>query len=634
MALPPTLSERWKDVWRDSVSAGIPESGVNPPRKAEIRALIDYLDAEFTVSEDTVKTIGLGGDFAEPGEFDAWIATRRILPGVTVTPTIITDPDPGVATVIACTLPVATGHIDGARIKWTTTNGDLNGAALTGPDFASLDSIWVIDSVTGFDAASVATAKAAAEVIVRAKYRVILEFDGSGETGVAMKASNLHAGDWSDCRALFIATDDAATVGAMTGTGINSGIGDGPGGVAVVPGSCFFGFSNACWLNDYGGIINAANGLALFGAQECARSDFLGMIYATGCMLIGAGNYGWRANHGGSAWLDPVYIRGCNNGIEVDNTPGMSRVHACDIQYCYVGMTVQYGGSAKMAFGATALGATTGASGDGTTATVTFAGGATPAVGSVISIIGIAPSGYAGQNTVTASSAGSVSFLSTQTGAQTKAGTLFQIVPAKIKNNARTQISIANGGAIDARRIDMATTATFPSNGGAAAPPPYGISVAVGGTAVVDDGVLTGHNRDLYMEGGTVSAARATIASSIGPSGVALSADANSIYSVYWPRQRGPQTKTADFTLALYEKSIINNKSSGCVVTLPDATTTPGRELFVVNTTAQTLVSASSNVVPKAGGSAGTAILPATSGAWAILIAQVTGTWKIVASGT
>jgi hypothetical protein len=67
--------------------------------------------------------------------------------------------------------------------------------------------------------------------------------------------------------------------------------------------------------------------------------------------------------------------------------------------------------------------ATTGASGTGTTATVTFSGGATIPVGHAVNIAGVTPSGYNGTRKVTASSPGSVSFASATTGAQTVAGT-------------------------------------------------------------------------------------------------------------------------------------------------------------------------------------------------------------------
>lgn len=86
-----------------------------------------------------------------------------------------------------------------------------------------------------------------------------------------------------------------------------------------------------------------------------------------------------------------------------------------------------------------------------------------------------------------------------------------------------------------------------------------------------------------------------------------------------------PVTKTADFTVAASETWIINNKSgSTCTVTLPTASSNTGRVLTFQNYQAQLLVSASSNVVPLGGGSAGTAILDAVAGNWATLVSDGT----------
>jgi hypothetical protein len=86
-----------------------------------------------------------------------------------------------------------------------------------------------------------------------------------------------------------------------------------------------------------------------------------------------------------------------------------------------------------------------------------------------------------------------------------------------------------------------------------------------------------------------------------------------------------PVTKTADFTVAAGETWLINNKSgSSCTVTLPTPSTNTGRVLNFQNYQAQTLVSASSNVVPLAGGSAGTAILQAVAGANTTLVSDGT----------
>jgi HAMP domain-containing protein len=82
-----------------------------------------------------------------------------------------------------------------------------------------------------------------------------------------------------------------------------------------------------------------------------------------------------------------------------------------------------------------------------------------------------------------------------------------------------------------------------------------------------------------------------------------------------------PVTKTANFSVAAGETWLINNKSgSSCTVTLPTPSTNTGRVLHFQNYQAQTLASASSNVVPLAGGSATTAILEAVAGANATLV--------------
>ena len=90
-----------------------------------------------------------------------------------------------------------------------------------------------------------------------------------------------------------------------------------------------------------------------------------------------------------------------------------------------------------------------------------------------------------------------------------------------------------------------------------------------------------------------------------------------------------PITKTADFTVADTDVWLINNKvGSTCTVTLPSAPARVGRVLYFQNYQAQALVSASSNVVPLAGGAAGTAVLAATAGVTATLVSDGTN-WVI-----
>jgi hypothetical protein len=84
-----------------------------------------------------------------------------------------------------------------------------------------------------------------------------------------------------------------------------------------------------------------------------------------------------------------------------------------------------------------------------------------------------------------------------------------------------------------------------------------------------------------------------------------------------------PVTKTADFTVAATDVWLINNKTgSTCTVTLPTASSWTGRILRFQNYQVQTVVSASSNVVPLTGGAAGTSILLASSGDSATLVSD------------
>ena len=86
-----------------------------------------------------------------------------------------------------------------------------------------------------------------------------------------------------------------------------------------------------------------------------------------------------------------------------------------------------------------------------------------------------------------------------------------------------------------------------------------------------------------------------------------------------------PVTKTANFTVAATENWLINNKSgSTCVATLPSASANSGRTLHFQNYQSQLLNSASSNVVPLAGGAATTSILLASSGDSATLVSDGT----------
>lgn len=92
-----------------------------------------------------------------------------------------------------------------------------------------------------------------------------------------------------------------------------------------------------------------------------------------------------------------------------------------------------------------------------------------------------------------------------------------------------------------------------------------------------------------------------------------------------------PTTKTTDYVLATTDHSLIFNCSGTCTLTLPSAVTYSGRLVVLKTIAAQTVVSAASNVVPQAGGAAGTAILAATAGKWSQLQSDGTN-WQIMMS--
>jgi hypothetical protein len=83
------------------------------------------------------------------------------------------------------------------------------------------------------------------------------------------------------------------------------------------------------------------------------------------------------------------------------------------------------------------------------------------------------------------------------------------------------------------------------------------------------------------------------------------------------------------YAVTVTDASIIANRAGTVTLTLPAAASFSGRSITVRTIQAQTVVSDASNVVPLAGGAAGTAILAATAGKWARL--QSDGaSWQIM----
>ena len=88
---------------------------------------------------------------------------------------------------------------------------------------------------------------------------------------------------------------------------------------------------------------------------------------------------------------------------------------------------------------------------------------------------------------------------------------------------------------------------------------------------------------------------------------------------------------TTTYTVAAADCALILAPTAGMTLTLPTPTGLQGRILKLVLHTSFAVISAGSNVVPLAGGAAGTAIMSGTAGQWCELISNGSS-WYIFAS--
>ena len=89
-----------------------------------------------------------------------------------------------------------------------------------------------------------------------------------------------------------------------------------------------------------------------------------------------------------------------------------------------------------------------------------------------------------------------------------------------------------------------------------------------------------------------------------------------------------PVTKTANFTVQPGENWIVVNNAASTTVTLPAAVSWPGREIMM-KSLQNSVVSASSNVLPLGSDVSGTAILAAGGQKWATLVSDISN-WVIM----
>ena len=120
---------------------------------------------------------------------------------------------------------------------------------------------------------------------------------------------------------------------------------------------------------------------------------------------------------------------------------------------------------------------------------------------------------------------------------------------------------------------------------------------------------------------------------SVGKVGIGNTAPENTLDITGSFGRGNPAVKTANFTLAGTENWIICNGAGTISITLPSPGDCDGREFGIKTVSPQLVQSAANNVIAIGGGAAGTAILPATSGAWAILVSDGAN-WNIMCRGT
>ena len=257
---------------------------------------------------------------------------------------------------------------------------------------------------------------------------------------------------------------------------------------------------------------------------------------------------------------------------------------------------------------------------------------ATDAGGSVTSVSVVSANGLAG-TVATATTTPAITLSTTVTGVIKGNGTTLSAAVAATDYVAPSAYASANGLTLATVRLLGRTTAST----GAAE------EISVAGGLTLSGGTLTGTSGTVTAvsvasanglagssSGGATPALTlsTTVTGVLKGNGTAISAAAANVD--YVPIDT-VLTKTADYTIAGTDAWIINNKSgSTFTLTLPAASSWTGRYITVKNLQSQSVVSASSNVVPIDSTTAGTAILLNVIGNWATLVSDGTN-WVIMA---
>lgn len=218
----------------------------------------------------------------------------------------------------------------------------------------------------------------------------------------------------------------------------------------------------------------------------------------------------------------------------------------------------------------------------------------------------------------------------------------WKVVPATAGGTGQTSYAVGDLLYADtttslAKLADVATGNALIS-GGVGVAPSYGkigLTTHVSGTLPVGNG---GTGQTTYTDGqlliGNTTGNTLTKATLTAGAGISITngSGAITIGSSGSLTASAPVTVTSNYTVVDGVTYIINNKSgSSLTVTLPTASSYSGRIITIQNYQAQTVISASSNVVPQGGGAAGTAILTNVVGNWATVVSDGTN-WVIMSA--
>jgi hypothetical protein len=216
------------------------------------------------------------------------------------------------------------------------------------------------------------------------------------------------------------------------------------------------------------------------------------------------------------------------------------------------------------------------------------------------------------------------------------AGTIGIANTGVLSNAAGAGISVSSATG----NVTVANTGVLSFSGGSTGLTPNTATtgaVTLAGTLDVDNG---GTGQTTYTNGqlliGNTTGNTLTKATLTAGTGIAITNGTGSISVATngTVTTTAPVTKTADFSVASTDTWLINNKTgSTCTVTLPSPSANTGRVLYFINYQNQLLVSASSNVVSRAGGAAGTAILDNVAGNWATIVSDGTS-WVTTQAAT